>query len=342
MSPETSSANGYAVKTEGLVRLFGDTRAVDGIDLAVKEGEIFGFLGPNGAGKSTTMRVLCTLLKPTSGRALVVGYDVTENAPEVRVRIGMAQQDAALDEKQTGREILGMQARLYGLTKSDREVATERAIELAQLGGAIDDRVGTYSGGMRRRLDLAASLIHGPELIFLDEPTTGLDPVSRALVWDEVRRLNRELGMTVFLTTQYMEEADALAERVAILAGGKIVTEGQPDDLKRAVGDDVIVVDLAPGDIDAAAGALDGVGAVTGVTKGRQGITVATANGAGAVAEVAVALSNAAISPTALTVRTPSLDDVFLQATGYRMAVAEELADSGDAGPAAGEPEAAA
>ncbi len=328
MSSQAAAANGYAVKTEDLVRTFGDTRAVDGIDLAVAEGEIFGFLGPNGAGKSTTMRVLCTLLKPTSGRALVVGYDVVDDAPEVRVRIGMAQQDAALDEKQTGREILNMQARLYGLTKADREGAIERAIELAQLGAAIDDRVGTYSGGMRRRLDLAASLIHGPELIFLDEPTTGLDPASRALVWEEVRRLNRELGMTVFLTTQYMEEADALAQRVAILAGGKIVTQGAPAELKRAVGDDVIVVDLAADDIEPAAGAVDDVAAVTGVTKGRQGITVATAHGAGAVAEVAVALANAHISPAALTVRTPSLDDVFLQATGYRMAVAEELAAS--------------
>ena len=199
---------------------------MDGVDLGVNSGEIYGFLGPNGAGKSTTVRMLCTLLAPTAGQATVAGYDVVDRPGDVRIRIGVALQEAALDERQTGREILDLQARLYGLSAADRAASIARAVDLADIGNAMDARIKTYSGGMKRRLDLAASLIHGPEVLFLDEPTTGLDPVSRAQVWDEVRRLNGELGVTVFLTTQYLEEADALADRVAIIDGGRIVEEG--------------------------------------------------------------------------------------------------------------------
>ena len=309
------------------MRDFGAKRAVDGVDLQVREGEIFGFLGPNGAGKSTTVRMLCTLLSPTAGTARVAGYDVEKNPGQVRIRIGVAMQEAALDDKQTGREILDLQARLYGLRPADRLASINQAIDLADIGDAIDDRIATYSGGMKRRLDLAASLIHAPEVIFLDEPTTGLDPVSRAQVWDEVRRLNGELGVTVFLTTQYMEEADALADRVAILADGRIVQQGTPTELKRAVGSDVIVVDLEARDIARAEEIARTVPGADGVTAGRLGVTIATADGAGLVGAVAVALANADVHPTALTVRTPSLDDVFLQATGYRMAAAEDAAD---------------
>ncbi len=316
-----------AVEASVLVRTFGRTTAVDGLDLAVRSGEIYGFLGPNGAGKSTTVRMLCTLLKPTSGWARVAGYDVVKNPGEVRVRIGVAMQEAALDERQTGREILDLQARLYGLSASDRRESIARAVELAAIGDAMDARVGTYSGGMRRRLDLAASLIHGPQMIFLDEPTTGLDPVSRAQVWDEVRRLNRDLGVTVFLTTQYLEEADVLADRVAIIAGGQIVEHGAPVDLKRAVGADVIVVDLAPDRIAPAAEVAETLAEVDSVTRGRRGITVATADGAALVGRVAVALSDAGLHPGSLTVRTPSLDDVFLRATGYRMSAADSEGD---------------
>ena len=311
--------SGLAIETRDLVRTFGGTRAVDGVDLAVSSGEIYGFLGPNGAGKSTTVRMLCTLLKPTSGRARVAGHDVVDSAGEVRIRIGVAMQDAALDERQTGREILDLQARLYGLSASHRRAAIARSVDLASIGDAMDARVATYSGGMKRRLDLAASLIHGPEVIFLDEPTTGLDPVSRTQVWEEVRRLNGELGVTVFLTTQYLEEADVLADRVAIIAGGRIVEEGAPADLKRAVGADVIVVDLAPDAIDPAVAVAEALPGVDAVTRGRRGITVATADGAALVGSVAVALSTEGLHPRSLTVRTPSLDDVFLQATGYRM-----------------------
>ncbi|MXW97537.1 MAG: ATP-binding cassette domain-containing protein [Acidimicrobiaceae bacterium] len=324
-----------AISARGLVRTFGDNRAVDGVDLGVNSGEIYGFLGPNGAGKSTTVRMLCTLLRPTAGQATVAGYDVVDRPGEVRIRIGVALQEAALDERQTGREILDLQARLYGLTAADRAASIARAVDLADIGDAMDARVKTYSGGMKRRLDLAASLIHGPEVLFLDEPTTGLDPVSRAQVWDEVRRLNSELGVTVFLTTQYLEEADALADRVAIIDGGRIVEEGSPSELKRAVGADVIVVDLPPDAIAAAAAVAETLPDVDAVTQGRRGITIATADGAATVSSVAVALSGAGILPRSLTVRTPSLDDVFLLATGYRMSAVDPAAGGGGAAPGA-------
>lgn len=333
-SDDRDEAQNPAISARGLVRTFGSNRAVDGVDLIVESGEIYGFLGPNGAGKSTTVRMLCTLLKPTEGRASVAGHDVVDSPGAVRIRIGVALQDAALDERQTGREILDLQARLYGLSAADRAASIQRAVDLADIGDAMDDRVKTYSGGMRRRLDLAASLIHGPEVIFLDEPTTGLDPVSRTQVWDEVRRLNRELGVTVFLTTQYLEEADALADRVAIIDGGRIVEQGSPSALKRAVGADVIVVDLPPDAIVPAAAVAEALPEADAVTKGRRGITIATADGAAAVGGVAVALSAAGLHPRSLTVRTPSLDDVFLLATGYRMSAAGSAPD--DAGAPAG------
>ena len=307
-----------AIEARNLVRSFGDNHAVDGVNLTVPKGEIYGFLGPNGAGKSTTVRVLCTLLSPSSGSASVAGYDVEKEAAEVRVRIGVALQEAALDDKQSGREILELQARLFGLSATDRIERVERSIELADLDDAIDEWVETYSGGMKRRLDLAASLIHDPEILFLDEPTTGLDPVSRVRVWDEVRRLNQEFGVTVFLTTQYLEEADALADRVGIIDQGRIVQEGTPADLKRSVGADVIVVNLTE-NLEQAAAAANALPAVDEVTAGSQGLTISTADGAGLVADVAVAFSRQGISPQSLTVRTPSLDDVFLRATGHRL-----------------------
>lgn len=308
----------FAIEARNLVRSFGDNRAVDGVNLTVSRGEIYGFLGPNGAGKSTTVRVLCTLLSPSNGSASVAGYDVVKDAAKVRVRIGVALQEAALDDKQSGREILELQARLFGLSASDRVERVERSIELADLDDAIDEWVETYSGGMKRRLDLAASLIHDPEVLFLDEPTTGLDPVSRVRVWDEVRRLNQKFGVTVFLTTQYLEEADALADRVGIIDQGRIVQEGTPSDLKRSVGADVIVVNLTD-NLEQAVAAAEALPAVEEVTTGPQGLTISTADGAGLVAEVAVAFSRQGISPQSLTVRTPSLDDVFLRATGHRL-----------------------
>jgi ABC-2 type transport system ATP-binding protein len=308
-----------AIEARGLIRKFGTNRAVDGVDLAVPRGEIYGFLGPNGAGKSTTVRVLCTLLAPTAGSACVAGHDVVTESGEVRIRIGLALQEAALDDKQSGREILDLQARLYGLETATRNERVERAIELADIGDAINDWVRTYSGGMKRRLDVAASLIHDPEVLFLDEPTAGLDPVSRVRVWEEVRRLNEAHGVTVFLTTQYLEEADALAHRVGIIDRGRIVQEGKPADLKRTVGADVIIVELLD-ELERAARIVRALPRVDEVTVGSRGLTISTANGAALVAQVAVALSENGVAAESLTVRTPSLDDVFLRATGHRLA----------------------
>ncbi len=225
-------AEAHAVEATGLERVFkGGIRAVDGVNLVVERGEVYGFLGPNGAGKSTIVRMLATLLRPTGGRALVAGHDVVAEAAAVRRSIGVALQDAAIDPYMTGRELLHLQAVLHGFP---RAVGRARAVELLErvdLVGAADRRVSTYSGGMRRRLDLALALVHEPEVLFLDEPTTGLDPISRLTLWDEVRRLNGE-GTTVFLTTQYLEEADQLAGRVGIIDGGRIVAEGTPAELK--------------------------------------------------------------------------------------------------------------
>jgi len=211
------SSSEPAINAEGLVRRFNGTTAVENLDLEIPKGEIYGFLGPNGAGKSTTVRVLCTLITPSAGRAVVAGHDVGDEPESVRLRIGVALQEAALDPKQTGVQLLRLQGRLYGLTSSEIDRRLYDLARLIDIGDALERPIGTYSGGMKRRLDVAAALVHDPEVLFLDEPTTGLDPVSRARMWEEVRRLNRELEMTIFLTTQYLEEADALADRVGII-----------------------------------------------------------------------------------------------------------------------------
>src|SRR5690242_13309411 len=241
------------IEVEGLVREFKNgPRAVDGIDLEVAQGEIYGFLGPNGAGKSTTVLMLTTLLPPTSGTARVGGFDVVRQGAQVRATIGAALQEAALDPILTGREHLNLQATLQGLQKADRQRRATELLERVGLIEAADRRVGGYSGGMKRRLDLAMALVHEPRILFLDEPTTGLDPQSRAALWEEVARLAHDEGMTVFLTTQYLEEADALADRIGIIDRGKIVAEGTPDQLKAEIGSpsvEVQPVDAAAGDL---------------------------------------------------------------------------------------------
>ena len=317
-----------AIEAVALRRSFGDNEAVAGVDLTVEPGEVYGFLGPNGAGKSTTVKMLCTLLTPTSGTATVAGFDVATQAGEVRLRIGVALQDASIDGKQTGRELLDMQGRLYGLRSADIASRMAEVIELVDIGTAIDDRVASYSGGMKRRLDLAMSLIHRPEILFLDEPTTGLDPSSRSAVWAEVRRLNREFGMTIFLTTQYLEEADELANRVAIIHHGRIEAEGTPLELKRSIGTDLIVAEV-DGDPASAVAALEAVDGVSGVEVHGHELSMATANGASVIAGVAVALNGCGVPVTSLTLRTPTLDDVFLSVTGHHLA-ADDSDDESD------------
>ena len=306
-----------AITTTALVRDFGSVRAVDGVDLNVREGEIFGFLGPNGAGKTTVIRMLITLLAPTAGTITVAGWDALREPDRIRSRIGAALQEAALDDKQTGREILRLQGRLYGLrTRQIRQRIADLS-DLVDIGEAMDRLVGTYSGGMKRRLDLAAALIHGPEVLFLDEPTTGLDPISRARIWEEVRRINGDMRVTVFLTTQYMEEADALAERVGIIDRGRLAAQGTPADLKRARGDDLILARI-DGDADAAARAVETIPTVSNVEAHGGELTISVANGAALISTVALRLSESGIDVQELVLRTPTLDDVFLQVTGAR------------------------
>jgi ABC-2 type transport system ATP-binding protein len=308
------SSDSTAIHAEALVRHFDGVRAVDGVDLQIPSGEIYGFLGPNGAGKSTTVHMLCTLLAPSEGRARVAGFDVATQPGQVRLRIGVALQEAALDPKQTGTELLRLQGRLYGLSRQEVGRRAGDLAELLDLGDFVDRLIGTYSGGMKRRLDLAAALIHNPEVVFLDEPTTGLDPVSRAQVWSEVRRLNQELGMTIFLTTQYLEEADELAHRVGIIDNGRIVAEGTPTELKRSVGSDVIVARVE-GDPTAMRAVIEAVPGVLGVEVHGSELVIATENGSATISPVAVALAGSEVAVRDLTLRTPTLDDVFLALT---------------------------
>ena len=306
----------HAIEATGLEREFkGGIKAVAGVDLQVSEGEIFGFLGPNGAGKSTIVRILTTLLRPTAGTAQVAGYDVVKDASAVRRRIGVALQDAAIDPFMTGRELLHLQAVLHGISRHDGRLRAQALLEQVELTDASDRRVGTYSGGMRRRLDLALSLVHEPVVLFLDEPTTGLDPHSRLTVWNEVRRLNRERGTTVFLTTQYLEEADQLAGRIAIIDQGRIVAQGTPAELKASVGEPTLTVTLGrPEQRAAAETALAPLGAALHGSSRTVAIRMPT--GAAGLAPAVRALDDAHIAVAVLDLAEPSLDDVFLAHTG--------------------------
>jgi len=299
-------------------RYAGNITAVDGVSFTVEPGEIFGCLGPNGAGKSTTVQVLTTLLMPTSGRVLVAGHDVVREPVAVRWAIGVALQDVGLDPLLTAREILELQARLFRMSARAARRRADELVELVGLADAADRRIGTYSGGMRRRLDLALALVHNPRILFLDEPTTGLDPASRAEVWEEVRRLNAE-GVTVFLTTQYLEEADRLAHRLAIIDHGKIVAEGTPAELKASIGGEAISVSFADrAQVARAREALADFAErieTTGAT-----LVVYRERAAAAVPDLVRLLDDAGLAPESIMVAQPTLDDVFLRATGSRLA----------------------
>jgi ABC-2 type transport system ATP-binding protein len=313
-----------AIEVEALVREFRKgPRAVDGIDLAVSPGEVYGFLGPNGAGKSTTVLMLTTLLPPTSGRAWVAGYDVVKQGAQVRTVIGAALQEAALDPILTGREHLILQATLQGLPSAGRRARASELLERVGLSEAADRRVSGYSGGMKRRLDLALALVHSPQILFLDEPTTGLDPQSRAALWEEVARLAHDEGKTVFLTTQYLEEADALAERIGIIDHGRIVAEGTPAQLKAEIGSPT--VEVTPGDPDAGdrlAELLSDFGEMR--RNGGGSVTVQLPRGEGQLAEIVRILDSAGLRVETLQLHQPSLDDVFLAKTGRKLEGAGE------------------
>ena len=313
-----------AIQTRALSRTFnGDIEAVRGVDLTVTRGEVFGFLGPNGAGKTTMVRMLCTLLPPTSGSATVAGLDVVEQSDEVRRSIGVALQEIGLDPIQTGRELLELQCGLYGIAPAQARSRAAELLELVGLTEAADRRTKTYSGGMKRRLDLATALVHAPQVLFLDEPTTGLDPSSRLTVWAEVRRIN-EQGTTVFLTTQYLEEADQLCDRLAIIDEGSIVADGTPEQLKAQMGRDVVTLGLGNGDAAAIERAVSGLAGLERVVSERDAVALYVEDGAGSIAEIVRRLEAGSIRVGAITVSRPSLDDVFLQATGRRLEGAQE------------------
>ena len=314
---------------EDLVRHFGDVQAVKGINLEVKAGEIFGFLGPNGAGKSTVVRMLTTLLRPTSGTAHVAGFDVVKDADKVRRSIGVALQDAAIDPLMTGAELLALQAVLYGIPSAMMKKRADELLERVGLTAAASRRVSTYSGGMRRRLDLALSLIHQPTVLFLDEPTTGLDPMSRLTLWEEVRRLNKE-GTTVMLTTQYLEEADQLADRIAIIDHGKIVREGKPVDLKASVGAPTLIIKTNIDQTEKAKTVLSTFGDLRPGAEGALGVGLH--GGASQVTEVVRKLDEAGVHVQHLEINEPSLDDVFAEATGYRLEGSDNAPSAGDNG----------
>ena len=327
-----TSDNG--IEVDGLVREFkGGIRAVDGIHFQVEPGEIYGFLGPNGAGKSTTVLMLTTLLPPTSGTARVAGYDIVSQGSHVRESIGAALQEAALDPLLTGREHLRLQTTLHGLPKRERIKRGEELLERVGLADAGDRKVGGYSGGMKRRLDLALALVHSPRILFLDEPTTGLDPQSRADLWAEVGRLAREDGVTVMLTTQYLEEADVLADRVGIIDQGRIVAEGTPEALKEEVGRPSL--EVVPSDksgCDRLATVLSRFGESVDAPDGA--VAVRLERGADELAAVVRALDAENVGIEHFQLHSPSLDDVFLAKTGHKMLEAEDETGEREAVPA--------
>jgi ABC-2 type transport system ATP-binding protein len=308
-----------SIEAESLVRVFKKgPRAVDGIDLHVEPGEIYGFLGPNGAGKSTTVLVLTTLLPPTSGTARVAGYDVVIEGPQVRKVIGAALQEAALDPFLTGRDHLRLQTAMHGISGAERAARTKELLERVGLSEAADRKVRAYSGGMKRRLDLALALVHRPRILFLDEPTTGLDIQSRTALWEEVGRLAREDGVTVFLTTQYLEEADVLANRVGIIDHGRIVAEGTPEALKDEIAASTVeAVPANPEEQETLAAVMRQFGTLTTGSPGSVAVQLASPDGE--LAEIVRTLDGAGVHIAHLHVHEPTLDDVFLAKTGRHL-----------------------
>ncbi len=319
----------YIITVKDLVEVYADgTKAVDNISFNVKEGEFFGFLGPNGAGKSTTIKVLTTLLRKTSGHAQVAGYDLDKSPKEIRKVIGVLSQETSLDVDLTGRENLRLQGRLQQLHDPVLEDRVDELLKLVQLEDVAKKPAGRYSGGMRKRLDLASALIHKPKLLFLDEPTTGLDAQSRAAIWDYLEKLNKEEGITIFLTTQYLEEADRLCRELSIIDHGKLIAGGSPSELKAALGGDMITLTLKDG-TDAALRSktkeiLKTIPEVTNVMDSDGGVVAYAKNAGQIIADVVTSLDRNNIRPAFLSISSPTLDDVFLRQTGRRIR-SEEL-----------------
>jgi ABC-2 type transport system ATP-binding protein len=314
-----------AAQVENLVKTYGDgTQAVKGISFKVDDGEFFGFLGPNGAGKSTTIKILTTLLRKTSGSASVAGYDIEHDAQKVRKLIGVQMQDTVIDEDLTGRENLMLQGHLQQMRGEDLKQRVDKLLKIVDLGDAADKRSAYYSGGMKKRLDLASTLVHRPKILFLDEPTTGLDPQSRATVWSYLKELNQE-GITIFITTQYLEEVDRLCRRLAILDHGEIVAQGTPSELKSEIGADRITLGFENGNPgtgalkDKAKQVLAGLGGITDIVDSDEGIVIYAKNGGFLVPDIVRAFDIAGIKLSSIGVSSPTLDDVFLKHTGRRI-----------------------
>lgn len=317
-----------AVRAEGLVKHYGDVKALDGVDLEVPQGTVLGLLGPNGAGKTTTVRILATLLKPDSGRAFVAGYDVTRKPNDVRRAIGLTGQYAAVDEYLTGRENIAMVGGLYHLRSAFVKTRAEELLERFRLTDAADRPVKTYSGGMRRRLDLAASLVAHPAILFLDEPTTGLDPRSRLELWDVISGLVRD-GTTVLLTTQYLEEADQLADSIVVIDHGLVIARGTAEELKSDVGGDRLEVVVSADELAAAAAALRPLadGEVT-IDEPERRIDVPVSGGSRVLVEAVRALDTSEVHVRDIALRRPTLDDVFMSLTGHSAEAEDEQEDS--------------
>jgi ABC-2 type transport system ATP-binding protein len=313
------------IKVQDLVEVYSDgTKAVDGVSFEINEGDFFGFLGPNGAGKSTTIKVLTTLLRKTAGKVEVAGLDVEKDAQTIRKLIGVQSQETVIDPDLTGMENMMLQGHLHQMKGPELKERVAELLKLLDLSDVADKRAGHYSGGMKKRLDLASSLVHRPKVLFLDEPTTGLDPQSRAAVWEYLSRLNKQEGITIFLTTQYMEEADKLCKRLYIIDHGKIVASGTPDSLKREVGADSIKMTLENGSgaAESKERAKSILGGITGVNKvidSEDGITIYAKNASMIIADIVRAFDSAKIQLSSVTFSSPTLDDVFLQHTGRRI-----------------------
>ena len=309
----------FSIETKSLTKSFGDVIAVNDISFSVNSGEIFGFLGPNGAGKSTTMMILTTLLKPTSGQALISEFDVTRNAKKVRENIGYVQQETTVDEYLTGRENLLLQAKLNHIPKNDINKRIDEVLELIELSDKQNDSVVTYSGGMRKRLDIAGGLLHRPKVLFLDEPTVGLDIQTRRKIWEYIKKIHKEFDMTIFLSTHYMEEADNLCDRIGIIDGGKIQVIDSPENMKNAMGNEVISIIMDDNTHNSFLSKLKEIEFVKNITEDGSKLTLFVSNGTQVIPKIFQISSELKIKINTISLTRPTLDDVFLSYTGHEI-----------------------